>query len=129
MSSEGDVYYDLLLPLWDSLELSDAINEIRRSLDNVRQPYAEMGMFMLSDDVVKIGRYFLDIRKTVDKGIMFDALQKNENDRGLVAIENLMNYNKGFWVKRFSGNEVWVFFRSLDTFYVRYRWNNIGFIA
>ena len=118
VSSEGDVYYDLLLPLWDSLELSDALSEIRRSLDNVRQPYAEMGMFMLSDDVVKIGRHFLDIRKTVDKGIMFDALQKNENDRGLVAIENLMYYNKGFWVKRFSGmkfgcsSDLWIPFMS-----------------
>jgi hypothetical protein len=118
VSSEGDIYYDLLLPLWDSLELSDALNEIRRSLDNVRQPYAEMGMFMLSDDVVKIGQYFLDIRKTVDKGIMFDALQKNEDDRGLVAIENLMYYNKGFWVKRFSGKEfgcssdLWIPFMS-----------------
>ena len=118
VSSEGDIYYDLLLPLWNSLELSDALNEIRRSLDNVRQPYAEMGMFMLSDDVVKIGRYFLDIRKKVDKGIMFDALQKNENNRGLVAINNLMYYNKGFWVKRFSGNkfgcssDLWIPFMS-----------------
>ena len=118
VSSEGDIYYDLLLPLWNTLELSDALNEIRRSLDNVRQPYAEMGMFMLSDDVVKIGRYFLDIRKKVDKGIMFDALQKNENNRGLVAINNLMYYNKGFWVKRFSGNkfgcssDLWIPFMS-----------------
>jgi len=118
VSSEGDIYYDLLLPLWNSLELSDALNEIRRSLDNVRQPYAEMGMFMLPDDVVKIGQYFLEIRKKVDKGIMFDALQKNENNRGLVAIENLMYYNKGFWVKRFSGNkfgcssDLWIPFMS-----------------
>jgi len=118
VSSEGDIYYDLLLPLWNSLQLSDALNEIRRSLDNVRQPYAEMGMFMLPDDVVKIGQYFLEIRKKVDKGIMFDALQKNENNRGLVAIENLMYYNKGFWVKRFSGNkfgcssDLWIPFMS-----------------
>ena len=118
VSSEGDIYYDLLLPLWNSLELSDALNEIRRSLDNVRQPYAEMGMFMLPDDVVKIGQYFLEIRKKVDKGIMFDALQKNENNRGLVAIENLMYYNKGFWVKRFSGkkfgcsSDLWIPFMS-----------------
>lgn len=118
VSSEGDIYYDLLLPLWNSLQLSDALNEIRRSLDNVQQPYAEMGMFMLPDDVVKIGQYFLEIRKKVDKGIMFDALQKNEDDRGLVAIENLMYYNKGFWVKRFSGNkfgcssDLWIPFMS-----------------
>jgi hypothetical protein len=118
VSSEGDIYYDLLLPLWNSLELSDALNEIRRSLDSVQQPYAEMGMFLLSDDVVKIGQYFLDIRKTVNKGIMFDALQKNENNRGLVAIENLMYYNKGFWVKRFSGkkfgcsSDLWIPFMS-----------------
>ena len=118
VNSEGDIYYDLLLPLWNSLELSDALNEIRRSLDSVQQPYVEMGMFLLSDDVVKIGQYFLDIRKTMDKGIMFDALQKNENDRGLVAIENLMFYNKGFWVKRFSGkkfgcsSDLWIPFMS-----------------
>jgi hypothetical protein len=118
VSSEGDIYYDLLLPLWNSLELSDALNEIRRSLDNAQQPYAEMGMFMLSDDVVKIGKYFLDIRRTVEEGIMFEALQKNANDRGLVAINNLLYYNKGFWVKRFSGNkfgcssDVWIPFMS-----------------
>jgi hypothetical protein len=118
VNSEGDIYYDLLLPLWNSLELSDALNEIRRSLDNVQQPYAEMGMFMLPDDVVKIGQYFLDIGKTVDKGIMFDALQKNKNNRGLAAINNLMYYNKGFWVKRFSGDkfgcssDLWIPFMS-----------------
>ena len=118
VNSEGDIYYDLLLPLWNSLELSDALNEIRRSLDSVQQPYVEMGMFLLSDDVIKIGQYFLDIRRKVDKGIMFDALQKNENDRGLVAIENLMYYNKGFWVKRFSGkkfgcsSDLWIPFMS-----------------
>ena len=118
VNSTGDIYYDLMLPLWDSLELSDSTNEIRRSLDNVQQPYAEMGMFMLSDDVVKIGKYFLDIRRTVEEGIMFEALQKNANDRGLVAINNLLYYNKGFWVKRFSGNkfgcssDVWIPFMS-----------------
>jgi hypothetical protein len=73
---------------------------------------------MLSDDVVKIGKYFLDIRRTVEEGIMFEALQKNANDRGLVAINNLLYYNKGFWVKRFSGNkfgcssDVWIPFMS-----------------
>ena len=118
VNSTGDIYYDLMLPLWDSLGLSDSTNEIRRSLDNVQQPYAEMGMFMLSDDVVKIGKYFLDIRRTVEEGIMFEALQKNANDRGLVAINNLLYYNKGFWVKRFSGNkfgcssDVWIPFMS-----------------
>ena len=118
VNSTGDIYYDLMLPLWDSLELSDSLNEIRRSLDSVQQPYAEMGMFMLSDDVVKIGQYFLDIRQTVKKGIMFEALQKNETDRGLVAVDNLTYYNKGFWVKRFSGSkfgcssDVWIPFMS-----------------
>jgi len=118
VNSTGDIYYDLMMPLWDSLGLSDSTNEIRRSLDNVQQPFAEMGMFMLSDDVVKIGKYFLDIRKTVEEGIMFEALQKNVNDRGLVAINNLLYYNKGFWVKRFSGSkfgcssDVWIPFMS-----------------
>jgi len=117
VNKNGDLYYDLMLPLWKSLKLSDATSEVRRSLDKVAQPYAEMGMFLLSDDVVKLGKYFLHRKETDTQGILFNALQSNSNQRGLVAIDPLY-YNKGFWTKRFEGTkfgcsgDLWVPFMS-----------------
>jgi hypothetical protein len=76
-----------------------------------------MGMFLLSDDVVKLGKYFLHRKQIDTQGILFNALQSNKKQRGLVAIDPLY-YNKGFWAKRFEGKEfgcaedLWIPFMS-----------------
>ena len=114
----GDIYSHLLVPLWKSLGLSDSLHEVTRSIDEIRQPYAEMGMFLVSDDVVKLGKYFLGKKKEVHQGILFNALQKNNDNHGLVAIKNVLYYNKGFWTKKFSGkqfgcpSDLWIPFMS-----------------
>jgi hypothetical protein len=114
----ADIYRDLILPLWKQLNLSQATYEIRRSIDSIRQPYMEYGMFMTADDVQKIGAFFMAQNELTEKGVLADALQSNANQRGLSAIENILYYNNGFWAKKFKGSElkcaedVWIPFMS-----------------
>lgn len=114
----SDIYRDLILPFWKELELSQATYEIRRSIDNIRQPYMEYGMFLKSDDVVKLGAFLLSEVELTQTGILADALQANSKRRGLVAIDNILYYNNGFWAKKFKGSnlgctkDVWIPFMS-----------------
>ena len=45
-------------------------------------------------------------------------MQKNKNNRGLTAIDNILFYNNGFWSKRFNGpslgcnEDIWIPFMS-----------------
>ena len=115
---DSDVYTDLVLPLWKELNLSQSTHEIRRSIDNIRQPYMEYGMFLTSDDLVKIGNFLLKDNDLTQSAVMSDALQKNKNNRGLAAIDNILFYNNGFWSKRFNGpslgcnEDIWIPFMS-----------------
>ena len=114
----ADIYKDLILPLWKQLNLSQATYEIRRSIDFIRHPYMEYGMFMTADDVLKIGAFFMEQNELTEKGVLADALQSNANQRGLTAIENILYYNNGFWAKKFKGSglncpeDVWIPFMS-----------------
>ena len=78
----------------------------------------EYGMFLTSDDLVKIGNYLLKDNDLTQSAIMSDALQKNKNNRGLTAIDNILFYNNGFWSKRFNGpslgcnEDIWIPFMS-----------------
>ena len=115
--NNSDIYTDLLLPFWKELGLSQAVNEIRRSIDSVKQPYMEYGMFFVADDVLKIGSFLLQKNDLTQNGVLADALQIN-NKGGLTAIENILFYNNGFWAKKFSGislncsDDVWIPFMS-----------------
>ena len=115
--NNSDIYRDLLLPFWKELGLSQAVYEIRRSIDSVKQPYMEYGMFFVADDVLKIGSFLLQKNDLTQNGVLADALQIN-NKGGLTAIENILFYNNGFWAKKFSGTslncseDVWIPFMS-----------------
>ncbi len=115
--NNSDIYRDLLLPFWKELGLSQAVYEVRRSIDSVKQPYMEYGMFFVADDVLKIGSFLLQKNDLTQNGVLADALQIN-NKGGLTAIENILFYNNGFWAKKFSGTslncseDVWIPFMS-----------------
>ena len=115
--NNSDIYRDLLLPFWKELGLSQAVYEIRRSIDSVKQPYMEYGMFFVADDILKIGSFLLKKNDLTQNGVLADALQLN-NKGGLTAIENILFYNNGFWTKKFSGTslncseDVWIPFMS-----------------
>ena len=49
----------------------------------------EYGMFLTSDDLVKIGNFLLKDNDLTQSAVMSDALQKNKNNRGLTAIDNI----------------------------------------
>lgn len=78
----------------------------------------EYGMFLKSDDVVKLGAFLLSEVELTQTGILADALQANDQRRGLVAIDNILYYNNGFWAKKFKGSnlgctkDVWIPFMS-----------------
>jgi len=115
---QADVYRDLMIPIWKELQLSPATYKTRRTLDSVRQPFAGSGMFLITDDVIKLGKYFLEQRSEVQEGILNKALQNDTENRGLTAIENVLYYNRGFWAKKFRGStldcneDVWIPFMS-----------------
>lgn len=110
------VYADVLRPL----HVSPTAAYTRRSYDATRQPFAGWGLMWLRDDVAKIAQFLATGSRTqtvLDQAQLDAALQRNPEDRGLVALPGF-RYNNGFWAHdigaRLPGckGEVWVPFLS-----------------
>ena len=116
----GDDYFlDILTPLFNELELSDAAKYTLRTFDEELQPYTGWGMYLTRDDLMKLSNFFHKVR--IDKNnylFLHEALNPSDSN-SLVAIKYYdIFYNNGFWSKKFNGkklgckNDIWVPFMS-----------------
>ena len=116
----GDDYFlDILTPLFNELELSDASKYTLRTFDEELQPYTGWGMYLTRDDLMKLSNFFHKVRNDEDNySFLYDALNPSDFN-SLVALKDYdIFYNNGFWSKKFNGkklgckNDIWVPFMS-----------------
>ncbi len=113
----GDVYDDLVAPLWHDLHLSQRLDFSERSHDDARQPMTGFGLVYHSDDIVRIARWLSQDGAGLDKAMLDQALQRDPSARGLIAYPPDYRYQHGFWARNVAGvigcgHEVWVPFMS-----------------
>ncbi|MEI7573580.1 MAG: hypothetical protein WCJ52_10710 [Phenylobacterium sp.] len=121
-SGEGDLYDDLVAPLWRSLKLSPTIMGTRRTYDAVRQPFTGWGLTYHRDDILRIAGWLrdgavIDGRPVLDPGLLKAALQRDPAHPGLPASGPAYRYKAGFWARDISGplgcsRPVWAPFMS-----------------
>jgi len=100
----ADIYRDLLVDaIWKPLGLSATLDETRRTNDADAQPFTGWGLFMQRGDLAKLLEFIGRENGQIDGVDMFApapfaaALQKDMNDRGLLASAAPLGYNNGFW--------------------------------
>ena len=118
----GDLYADLVAPLWRSLSLSPTILETRRTADAVRQPFTGWGLTYHSDDIVRIAGWLddgalVDGRPALDTAMLEAALQRNPVPAGLPGGGPDYRYKTGFWARNLAAplgcdRPVWTPFMS-----------------
>jgi hypothetical protein len=101
----GDLYDDLVAPLWRNLNLSPTILETRRTYDAVRQPFTGWGLAYHADDIVRIAGWLdaggrLDGRPMLDEPMLAASLQRDPARSGLQADGPNYRYKGGFWARR-----------------------------
>jgi hypothetical protein len=114
----ADFYDDLLVPLWRSLGLSPLMDRTRRSYDATRQPVSGWGLILTLDDMMRLGRFLqgggrVDGEAWADPKMMAAALQRDPDDRGLIAGGDTQRYQNGFWAWNAGpvlgcASEVWI---------------------
>jgi len=99
----ADYYIDLLGPIWEQFGLSPLMHLTRRTYDERKQPYAGYGLTYHRGDIAKLASaLLLNKNNTETLDALFDkdelhlAMQMNEHDRGLIALENI-KYKHAFW--------------------------------
>lgn len=119
----GDAYTDLLMPLWQRLQLSPLLDVTKRTYDEAAQPFAGYGLTVEADDWLRIADWLanrggrLDGEPTLDPGMLDAALQRDPDDRGVVAGNPTLRYNNSMWafnVREVIGCEqdLWIPFMS-----------------
>lgn len=121
-AGEGDLYDDLVAPLWRSLRLSPTIMQTRRTYDAARQPFTGWGLTYHRDDILRIagwleGGAVIAGRPALDAGLLAAALQKDPAHPGLPAGGPAWRYKAGFWARDIGGplgcsRPVWAPFMS-----------------
>ena len=121
-AGDGDLYDDLVVPLWRALRLSPTIMDTRRSYDAARQPFTGWGLTYHRDDILRIAGWLwdgaiIDGRPMLDQGLLAAALQRDPAHPGLPAGGAAYRYKAGFWARDISGplgcsRPVWAPFMS-----------------
>ena len=120
-----DIFTDLLdAHIYAPLKLSATARTTRRTYDAVAQPFFGWGLFLHTDDMVKLGRFLgpdrgrIDAEALLDETLLDQALQRDPNARGLQAA-HLKNfrYQHGFWARNLQAElaceePTWVPFMS-----------------
>ena len=103
----GDLYADLVAPLWRLLALSPTILETRRTADAMRQPFTGWGLTYHSDDIVRIAGWLndgalVDGRPALDPAMLQAALQRDPVPAGLPGGGPDYRYKTGFWARNLA---------------------------
>lgn len=120
--ASADLYDDLLRPIWRELKLSPALDETRRTLDDVRQPFTGWGLFLTRDDAARLGLFLSPANaaaqdRLFDPKLIGEALQRPGHEGGLPAGAPRIRYAHGFWARDIApligcGRPVWTPFLS-----------------
>ncbi len=103
---QADLVADLLWPeIWREIGLDPAVSVVRRTRDELAQPFTGYGLTLTPDDVAKLAAFLnphnARLASLLDPAMMRAALQRNPADRGLVAsADGVLYYNKGYWALR-----------------------------
>ncbi len=97
--ADADIYKDLLLPLWQNMDLSPASKVVRRSYDEISQVFTGYGMTLLPDDIARLAtalnqRKFAD---ELDKEMYDSAMQRMDEPQGSFPVDLYYYYKNGFW--------------------------------
>lgn len=121
-AGEGDLYDDLIAPLWRALGLGQTIMATRRTHDAARQPFTGWGLTYHRDDILRIASWLrdggvIDGRRVLDPALLAAALQRDPIQPGLPAGGPTYRYKAGFWARNISGalncsQPVWTPFMS-----------------
>lgn len=121
-AGEGDLYDDLVAPLWRALGLGQTIMGTRRTYDATRQPFTGWGLTYHRDDILRIARWLdeggvIDGRPMLDPTLLAAALQKDPAQSGLPAGGPTYRYKGGFWARNIGdalgcARPVWTPFMS-----------------
>lgn len=118
----GDLYADIVSPLWGELHLGPTIAGTRRTLDSARQPFTGWGLVYQADDIARIAGWMsagavIDGRPALDDRLLAAALQRDPANPGLPAGGADYRYKGGFWARDIGpllgcGQPLWVPFMS-----------------
>lgn len=121
-AGEGDLYDDMIVPLWRGLGLGQTIMGTRRTYDATRQPFTGWGLTYHRNDILRIARWLvdggvIDGRRMLDPTLLAAALQRDPAQPGLPAGGPTYRYKAGFWARNISGvlscsQPVWTPFMS-----------------
>lgn len=100
----GDLYADIVAPLWRDIGVGPTIGETRRALDAVRQPFTGWGLTYRADDIVRIAAWLssgarIEGRPVLDEALLDAALQRDPANGGLSAGGPAYRYKGGFWAR------------------------------
>ena len=104
----ADLVGDLLLPdVWQKVGLGPALATVRRTRDEIAQPFAGYGLTLRADDLAKLAALLNPAGKLLedllDPAMTRAALQRDGQDRGLAAsADGSLTYNNGFWALRMA---------------------------
>jgi CubicO group peptidase (beta-lactamase class C family) len=100
----ADYYSDLIVdPVWRTLRLSPLTHRISRTYDQTAQPFTGYGLTYTRDDIARIAVFLNDKAGVLDGKALFDptmlksALQRDPDERGVVANGKAFRYRNGFW--------------------------------
>ena len=97
----ADYYNDLLVPLWNELELSPLTHSMRRTTGPRRQPLTGYGMVFYRDDIARaassLTRQVGAFKTNFSEAQLAAALQLDEENRGMAAGAKTLRYKNGFW--------------------------------
>jgi CubicO group peptidase (beta-lactamase class C family) len=120
----ADFYRDLIVdPVWRKLGLSPLTHRISRTYDQTAQPFTGYGLTYTRDDIARIAVFLNEKAGVLDGKALFDptmlksALQRDPDERGIVANGKAFRYRNGFWAWDATDeldckNETWVPFMS-----------------
>ena len=96
-----DLYRDLVAPIWQQLNLSQAVNSSVRTLDAASQPFSGYGMMFSSADLAKMLYALVDpesgVVKQLDPAMYQESMQQQPSQRGLATYDQNTFYQNGFW--------------------------------
>jgi len=97
----ADYYDDLVVPLWQALDLGPLTKEIRRTARANPEPFSGYGMLLYRDDIARIAAALAGrdprLEGALDAGLLDGAMQRDPSDRGQEAGGSTLRYNNTFW--------------------------------
>jgi hypothetical protein len=96
---KADIYNDLVLPLWQDLNLSPAVSVIRRTYDAEKQPFSGFGISLLPDDIARLATALNRDRFAgqLDQDMYNRAMQRLPEPQGSYPADGKYYYSNGFW--------------------------------